>query len=404
MGRMTRHTAIALALVLGGCSEGSTPEATFGVADSAGVEVVTSSTPSWPEGRSPWTLSLVTEIGLLDGDEAYLFGDPEDVALIPGGEIAVADNQTADVRFYDESGEFLRRVGTRGEGPGEFQSFDWLGRCGAGLMAHDRRLRRTTTISFSGEVGDPEPFETPEEGRPPYRSTCLPDGSLLAVGWGEAPPRPDGAERWLFTQRADLWRIVPGESMDTIGTYISSERLGIYDPRSGGGGSGPHPFSRSVAFAGDSDHLYIGGAERLQVEVRSLDGELLRIVRGPDSELEMTDEFMARYRSAELDERGESLRDDVTRTDEAMPDRYPAYSDLMVDDLGFLWVERFALPWAEIREWGVFAPDGVFLGHLEVPVNFRATDVSADRIAGIATDELGVARIRIYDLDREGAP
>jgi hypothetical protein len=381
------------------CSDPPTSESSFAVADSAGVEVVATSEPTWADG-SPWTLELRAEIGVLEGAEEYLFGDPGGVALVPGGQVAVADNQTGDVRFYSENGEFVRRAGSQGEGPGEFRSFAWLSRCGSTLIAYDIRLRRTTPVSYSGEVGDPSPFRTGEENRPPYYSKCLPDGTFLAVGWGEAPPRPDGAEYWMFTQRADVWRLSTEGVVDTIGEFISSERVGMFDRDRGPLGSGPHPFSRSVKFAGDEEHIYVGGAERLQIEVRSLDGELLRIFRGPDSELAVTDDFLAEYERAELEGSDAELRDMLADADPAMPNRYPAYSELLLDDLGYVWVERFVLPWEQSRRWGVFSPDGTFLGHLSVDPRFQVMDVSSDRLAGLVTDDLGVARVRVYELTR----
>lgn len=260
-----------------------------------------------------------------------------------------------------------------------------------------------TPVSLTGVAGDPVPFVTPEEGSPPYASACLPDGSVLAVGWGDRSGLPREPGYTFYTQEADLWRLIPGtDSVTTIGSYISSERLRHIN-ESGAGGSGPHPFSRSVVFTGDEDRIYIGGAERLQIEVRSLDGELLRILRGPDAELVIDDAFIDQYRAARLTGMDSVLQIQLEEAEFPMPERYPAYSDMLVDDLGYILVERFVLPWSDTREWGVFDPDGVFLGHLQVPSDFTMTDVTADQVAGIAVDELGVGRVRVYQLERGGA-
>ncbi|WP_405283821.1 6-bladed beta-propeller [Gaopeijia maritima] len=372
--------------------------ATFAVADSAGVTVVTSTDPVWGEA-SPWSLALETEIGLLEGDEEYLFGDPISAVRLPDGRIAVADAQSADIRFYSGSGDYLRRSGMHGEGPGEFMSFSWLEECGGRLMAYDWQQRRLTALDFEGGILSTGPFETPEPGRPPYSSTCLPDGSLLAAGWGDPPPMPAGQDYHFFAQRAEVWRVVPDAAeTTTLGTYISSERIMTR------GGSGPHPFSRSVVFDGSGDRLYIGGAERLQIEVRDSSGELQRILRGPDSELEIDDDFVAEYTSAHLARRDSLDRLFVEAAEYPMPDRYPAYSRLLADPDGHVWVERFVLPWRVERRWGVFAPTGEFLGHVPVPADFRATDIDRDFITGISTDDLGVDRVRVYRLVRSGNP
>lgn len=378
------------------CGADATQEASFAVADSAGVEVVTTTSAAWSASGSPWRLTLEMEFGEFEGPEPYLFGDPVSVVRLDDGRIAVADAQSADIRFFDADGTFLYRAGGRGEGPGEFTSFSWLARCGDGLLAYDWEQRRATPISLDGEAGDPFPVPTPEEGSPVYQSRCLPDGSFLAVGWGERPRLPAGQEYLFHKQTADLWRMFPpGDSTITIGTYISSERIAR------AGGSGPHPFSRSVVFAGRGDQLLIGGAERLQIEVRSRDGKLLEIYRGPDAELVIDEEFVASYRGVELSPGDSALREWLEAAEYPMPERYPAYTDLLADPLGYVWVERFVAPWEpDQRAWGVFDPDGVFLGQLQLPPAFDMTDVTEDHVVGVAHDDLGVPTIRVYRLDR----
>ena len=397
---MRQTLAWCLMIITAACAS-DTPSASFAVSDSAGVEVVATSVPSWGRDGSPWRLSLDVEIGEVEGAEPYLFGDPAGAVWLPDGGVAVADAQSKDIRFFDPDGKFLRRAGRKGQGPGEFESFSWIRRCGDSLLAYDWVQRRATPISLSGDVGFPFRVTTPETGRPPYRLRCLPDGSFLAVGWGDAPPVPPGEEYLYFSQEAELWRLFPpADSSITIGEYISSERLAHVNRQSGGGGSGPHPFSRSVVFDGDEDHIFIGGAERLQVEVRSLNGQLLKLYRGPDADLLVSDSLIAEYEHAELTPRDSAMRRQLAAADYPMPERYPAYTEILIDPLGYVWVERFALPWDTERRWGVFDPSGVFLGHLSMPLDFRATDVTATHVVGIAHDELGVARVRVYRLDR----
>lgn len=384
----------------GGCAD-ETAAPTFAVADSAGVEVVTTVTAAWARTGSPWTLVLETEIGQLEGDEPYLFGDPVTPLRLDDGRIVVADRQAAEVRFFDAAGVFLDRMGGHGEGPGEFGDIEWVARCGEALLVGDRRLRRLTPVSFQGEARETYPMVTPEEGRPPYRSRCLPDGSVVAVGWGEFSLPPEGQDYHFFAQEAEAWRLLlPGDSVVTLGTYISSERLSHINRATGGGGSGPHPFSRSVVFGGTDEHLYVGSAERLQVEVRTLDGGLQRIFRGPDEDLIVDEAFLQEYLGADLAPPDSAQRARLRAADMPMPERYPAYTELLVDPLGHVWLERFTPPWESGRRWGVFDPSGAFLGNLDVPSDFTITDVGRDRVTGVTVDDLGVGRVRVYRLER----
>ena len=376
----------------------------FQVADRAGVEIITTEVAEWGSEGSPWTFALETEIGLMEGDEPYLFGEPVSPMRLPDGRIAVADVQSADIRFFSADGTFLSRTGSRGEGPGEFTGIGWVAKCGGDLLIYDWMQRRVTAVSFDGIADDPFPFQTPEDGKPPYTSTCLPDGSLVAVGWGEAPQMPAGEEYLFFAQTAEMWRLFPeSDSVIPLGSYISSERLMHINRSTGGGGSGPHPFSRSVVFTGTEDRIFIGGAERLQIEVRSLEGELLRILRGPDSDLIIDDALIASYDRADLTDGQAALRTRLANAGNPMPERYPAYTSMLVDPGGYLWVERFVLPWVDTREWGVFDPRGIFLGDLPIPANLQVTDITQDHLIGIATDELGVSRIQVHRLTRTGS-
>lgn len=60
-------------------------------------------------------------IGVELGDSAYMFSSIETAIFDANGNIAVLDLGSASVRVYSSEGEFLRSIGRRGNGPGEFQ-------------------------------------------------------------------------------------------------------------------------------------------------------------------------------------------------------------------------------------------------------------------------------------------
>lgn len=63
-----------------------------------------------------------------------------------------------------------------------------------------------------------------------------------------------------------------------------------------------------------------------------------------------------------------------------------------------LWVQDYPSPGAATVPWTVFDPRGVMLGQVALPAGFRATDIGADYVLGVWTDELGVERVRVYSL------
>src|SRR5262245_59126486 len=64
----------------------------------------------------------IAAIGETDGAPEYLFSRLGGVQL-RDDRIVVADNGSAQLRFYDGRGRFLKSIGRRGGGPGEF---GWL--------------------------------------------------------------------------------------------------------------------------------------------------------------------------------------------------------------------------------------------------------------------------------------
>ncbi len=81
-----------------------------------------------------------------------------------------------------------------------------------------------------------------------------------------------------------------------------------------------------------------------------------------------------------------------------MPEYVPAYEGLLVDDAGNLWVRDYRLPWDTVPSWKVFDPEGRWLGTVQTPVRFAIFQIGHDFILGRHYDELGVARVRLYEL------
>ena len=91
--------------------------------------------------------------------------------LLPDDRIAVADRGSSEVRFFDQSGDFLSRIGGPGDGSGELGFIRGMGLCGAGSL-------------FVSELAA-RPYQSGDRPRRPYRLNCAPSGDYVAVGWPE---------------------------------------------------------------------------------------------------------------------------------------------------------------------------------------------------------------------------
>jgi hypothetical protein len=91
-------------------------------------------------------------IGVVDGDENYMLGAIHDIAVAANGTMFVLDRSVPVVRVYDAGGKFIRNVGRRGRGPGEYTYAAGIamGRNG-NLLVYDIANARINVYSASGE-------------------------------------------------------------------------------------------------------------------------------------------------------------------------------------------------------------------------------------------------------------
>ncbi len=96
----------AAAFILDGCGDGEQDPPGTG-------ETATDAVPSRE-------LTFVDSIGVELGDSNYVFGSIEAVSHAADGNLLVLDRPACSVKEYTLEGEFVRSLGRRGSGPGEF--------------------------------------------------------------------------------------------------------------------------------------------------------------------------------------------------------------------------------------------------------------------------------------------
>lgn len=395
--RRSATVLLAFAVVLPACRPGDASDADRAtVRDSAGITIVETVRPAWSDSASAWTIDPrpTTEIGLVEGDLPYLLDRVEGATRLPDGRIVVANRGTNELRFFDAAGAFLQSAGGTGGGPGEFEYLRGLERCGAdSLFAFDLNWQ-TKVFTADGAIVRQMVLLEPGSRRPPYQLACSPTGGFVISGWGisEGPP-----EVGFYRSMTAVWLLdADGDSLVSLGEHLGSERIGTPN------GSGPHPFGRTTRFAIAADEVYLGDGSRFEVRRYSRDGRLIGIQRAPAEDLSITDALVSAYRDDMLERLPESRRPAFERElrDMPMPDGVPAFTDLRLDEAGYLWVQRFRVPGDTGDVWGIFAPDGVFLGHLTMPERLTVHEIGEDYVLGVATDDDGVQRVRVHALER----
>jgi hypothetical protein len=392
--RYLRSFALLATLpALAGCGGEPGHETSAVRRDSAGIEIVETSAPSWSPGEG-WSLeelpSLV--IGEADAGDEYTLYRVAGAIRMADGRIVIADGFHNQLRFYGQDGVFLNDVGREGKGPGEYEYIRGLARCGGDSIFGFDINWQAKVYTADGELVREMRLREPGSPLSPYHLTCAASGYFLITGWGAQTMQLNIGFYQAMAPASLLDR--EGQLVTDLGEFLASERVGTDR------GSRPHPFGRATALALGGDAIYIGSAERLEVQMFSLAGDLTRILRGPGLDLAIRPSDLEIYKASRLADVDEADRPALERYIDGLPplERFPAYTELRLDGEGNLWVHRFRRPGYGEELWTVFASDGAMLGDVVMPGDLEVTDIGSDYVLGVARDELGIERVRFYRL------
>lgn len=431
---MAMPRSIASALVLcalagcGGGGDGADVETAAVVRDSVGVQIVENARPRWTERTA---LEVAAEprvsIGEVDGPAEYQLYQVRAATRLGDGTIAVFDGGSQELRFYDSTGTFVRRVGGKGGGPGEYQRVTWVRRlAGDSLMLNDSQAKRITVLAPDGTVErsvntaaiapPAAPTEVAGSGGARVRVgggryeilTPLADGALLARIARDGRPAESGAP----VARDSLTYVrlaADGRLRDTLGVFIGDESQATIG---GGPGNrlvmiGTPPFGRTSRVAVDSRGFWFGASDRYELAHHTADGQVDRIIRRSLEPIAVTPAVAKSAEEAEIAQQTTGPADMLELlhqlTEEkwakaVLPATLPAHGELLTGNDGLLWVAETNLPDETIPRWTAFDTDGRMLGTVSMPARLRVLEFGDDYVLGVSTDEMGVEQVRLYML------
>ena len=395
-----------LLLLLAACeSGGDGGTAGFALRDSAGIHIAESSAPAWSEGEG-WTLGAApsVEIGVVEGAPEYQLGTVMGALRLASGEIAISNAASQEVRFYDPAGAYLRSVGRRGGGPGEFKGLGPIQVLqGDSLFAFDILQQRLSVFSPAGDFVRSVQMERTPDGGYPFAVGMLRDGSVIARVISSNGSASQGLQRSTETY---LRYSGDGKLRDTVTVQPGSERF-IQSQSGEGGmmrGSITTPlFGHLRVMAVGADRLVFGGNESYELAIYTPEGVLERLVRRRQPARPVTPEALDALLKTRLDRISDpARRQQMERTYAEIPhpETMPFYETVMLDDESNLWVREFQPPPAGPPAWTVFDPDGRVLGAVSMPDDFRPTQIGRDFVLGIWNDDMDVQHVRMYALEK----
>ena len=398
---MSQYTAVlvvaATLVACSACAPTNTPD-TAVVRDSAGVRIVENPPgapgPEWHLSREP-----VVEIGDASRGQEYELFQVWSALRLSDGRIVVANGGSHELRFYAPDGAFVRSVGRRGDGPGEFQNLRWMRLlAGDSIMTYDFRQRRFSVFDGSGAFI--RSFRLQSTAAVPFASIIdtYADGSFLAQGFASTG---DAAPTGLQRYDAPLYHFADdGTILTELGLFSGNE--GFYKSfRDGGFAFYDSFFPRYTYRRAAGDHLYIAANDTYELRRYTPDGALTGIVRRAHAAVAVTEEHVQLERERRLAQ----VRSDDERqmlsgvlNEMPVPKTFPAYHLVRVDDERKVWVQEYVIPGINHATWSVFDAVGLLLGQVEAPLRFEPYHIGTDFVLGEWRDDLDVEYVRLYEL------
>jgi len=391
------------------------------VRDSAGVRIVENRAPAWGAGAG-WRVEVepVLSIGEEDGDDPYVLPNVRAASILSDGTVVVGTawwghgSRIFQLRYYDAQGEHLASAGRYGQGPGEFERPHGIHRmAGDSVLVHDRS--RFAVFGPRGELGRTGRFGPATLAA--NTDTRLVSG-LTVVGLQEARDATEVTRSGLRT----VFHAVVLVDLDIGGV----DTLGVLVPFDIG--TAGFPLTIPFTLAGGTGHVaggqglvWIGSADDAEAKAYRDDGTLEVIARFPASPRPLDPDLVRRWREGpyeatvnDFERWGVDVR--VHRAfpqGRHLPSTVPAYSSLLVDALGNLWVQGYALP-GDAELWDVYDPTGIWQGTVEFPPEVTGCEpmeltylmarcdtvfeIGDDYVLIRHFDEMRVQRVRVHRL------
>jgi hypothetical protein len=291
-----------------------------------------------------------------------------------------------ELLWFSPTGRLIARNGGLGDGPNEFRAI-----VGLNVLAGD-------TVVVIGQVpGSAKVFApngtlvrtSPARSRMPPLIAPLANGAWIGRQFGgERMPARVGVfrEEWYLARySAEL------AEQDTI---VRLPGKALYGDRAGA----VYVHATPDVYFAVGDRIAAGSSDRYEISVFDQSGVLRQIVRNamPNPPVPPPP---PRAPQTRISERGSGTR----TLDPPLPAAAPAYSSLLFDTDGALWVRR-SRPGDAPNEWHIYDRDGVLTASARLPAGFRPTEITRTHILGIQRADLDVETVRLIELVRQAPP
>jgi hypothetical protein len=363
---------------------------------------LTDRAPTWQVAPKP-TL-------ILEGTPDAPFSQIAGAVRLDDGGIVVAEWDTHQLHFFDAKGSHRLSTGRSGKGPGDFNWISEVERRGGVLIVYDGNI----AVHFV-RTSDGRHLETRHLPRLSGYTTNPAIGVIESrtILFRARPIRARPPVGIVTEDSIPVFMLPPGAPPTRLRLFPVARTVRPAE-RSASYLIGFGPRGRFAVFPERYCAGYTADYEITCFDVR---GEPVVIVTRETLGREVTpreratlQRNMAGFREDGSNRYEGSLREHRAKLAAILrfAATHPAFFDLFAAQTGDLWVREYApedgasdlrrVAPVQPSTWSVFAPDGEWVGRVELPTRFVPTDIGADYVLGVIQDEDEVERVALFRL------
>jgi hypothetical protein len=373
------------------------------------VRVRSTSSPVW---GGDVKLTQVWAIGQVDGPDEIAFGRVDNATVDARGRLYVYDSKDGQIRQYAPDGKFVRNIGRKGQGPGEYEWVFGMDIADDSLLTtFDLRNARVTYFLPDGKVRTS--FTDPRLTTGFDNIFVVDRRGLAYVGVPQRGARGEQLDEGAANSRPMiLMRRKDGTTADSLSLpprLTSSPRTRFFLMTADGGNNNFQVDSHHATLR--SGGFVFGNSDRYRIMIRPLTGAV-RVVERAATPVAVGGEERANWRAwadyFAAQNQGRSPAD--------IPDTKPLFRDLFTDHDNRIWVslyapaEKIALPprpagdkrpllvWQQHATYDVFNTQGDYLARVVLPMRARILASRGNRLWVLAKGADDEDVIRLYTM------
>jgi hypothetical protein len=352
----------------------------------------------WTFSRDP--LVQIGQEGVPEKEFARVMG----VALLPSGNVVVANGASQELRVFTAAGQYVKSLSRNGDGPGELRLITWVSREADTLFVWDGILTGGRLHAFTERDGFLSRMQPRARSARVSAVGRLSNGSLLVVPGSARGINPRLGE--LIRDSLRLGLLVVNDSADVhwLGQFPGVTFFAYPLPNVAARvGLARYSYGPQPVYAVSEERVWIGDSGRNEITVYDAWGSRVAVLRVPGMPRRFDRAAIARVKAREL---AAASNDDELARIEAhhgagiRPRIAPFFSRFVPGTGGEMWVELYREDPARLSRFVVFSATGKHIASASGPASVRFFEVTRDRAAGVVTDENGVERVVVYALSR----